>query len=124
MTKADSPNSNLKKSSVREDALLFRKISIPETYLVTRRGHRFGGDLRVGDLDGDGSCDFLIYRCDHGAPECDGQPEDRGGPQAAKKTDIDITLGKRGKGKLPLALVSIIAHERRVQFYLIDIVDP
>lgn len=50
------------------DALLYRKIAIPESFLTTIDGHTFGGDLRIGDLNGDGRCDFLIYRCNHGAP--------------------------------------------------------
>ncbi len=52
----------------REDALLYRKLPVPEPYLVTREGHTFGGDVRIGDLNGDGRCDFLVYRCNHGAP--------------------------------------------------------
>ncbi len=52
----------------REDALLWRKVAIPEAFLTTRKGHTFGGDLRIGDLDGDGQCDLLVYRCNHGAP--------------------------------------------------------
>lgn len=53
----------------REDALLYRKLEIPKPFLITRKGHTFGGDLRIGDLNGDGRCDFLIYRCNHGAPK-------------------------------------------------------
>lgn len=53
----------------RGDAVLHRRISIPDEFLVSRDGHTFGGDLRVGDLNGDGRCDFLVYRCEHGAPK-------------------------------------------------------
>lgn len=52
----------------RADALLYRKVAIPEEFLATRNGITFGGDLRIGDLNGDGRCDFLVYRCNHGAP--------------------------------------------------------
>ncbi len=52
----------------REDAVLHRKLAIPGKFLITRKGHTFGGDLRIGDLNGDGRCDFLVYRCNHGAP--------------------------------------------------------
>ena len=44
------------------NARLYRRVPVPEPFLVTESDHTFGGDLRIGDLDGDGSCDFLIYR--------------------------------------------------------------
>lgn len=53
---------------LRGDAILYRKLAIPRSFLVERKGRRFGGDLRIGDLNGDSRCDFLVYRCDHGAP--------------------------------------------------------
>jgi hypothetical protein len=52
----------------QENALLYRKLAVPESFLITRAGHTFGGDVRIGDLNGDRRCDFLVYRCDHGAP--------------------------------------------------------
>ena len=52
----------------REDAILFRKIEVPAEYRITRDGHTFAGDVRIGDLNGDGDCDLLVYRCNHGAP--------------------------------------------------------
>lgn len=55
--------------SPRKDALLYRKLEIPVSFLIERRGHTFGGDLRIGDFNGDGRCDFLVYRCNHGAPK-------------------------------------------------------
>jgi hypothetical protein len=45
-----------------DNAVLLRKISIPEELAIHEEGCRFGGDLRIGDLDNDGSMDFLIYR--------------------------------------------------------------
>lgn len=57
------------KRSRSEDALLYRKLDIPKKYLTTKNGHTFGGDIRIGDLNGDGLCDFLVYRCNHGAPK-------------------------------------------------------
>ena len=50
------------------DAELFRRIPIPNSFLVTENGHTFGGDLRIGDLNGDGQCDFLVYRSGHSGP--------------------------------------------------------
>lgn len=48
--------------------LLYRKVAVPPSFLITRDGVTFGGDVRIGDLTGDGRCDFLVYRCNHGAP--------------------------------------------------------
>jgi len=64
----DEPKLQGTEAPPREDALLYRKLAIPVEYLVTRTGHTFGGDLRIGDFNGDGQCDFLVYRCNHGAP--------------------------------------------------------
>ncbi len=46
--------------------LLYPAIAIPAQFLVTADGHTFGGDIRVGDLTGNGQADFLVYRCAHG----------------------------------------------------------
>ena len=50
------------------EAQLFRRIAIPKSYLVTEDEHTFGGDLRIGDLNGDGHCDLLVYRSRHSGP--------------------------------------------------------
>ena len=45
---------------LREDASLFRKVAIPKPFLTTHKGHVFGGDLRIGDLNGDEDPDFML----------------------------------------------------------------
>jgi hypothetical protein len=65
---AQQPDPRIPHAPPRKDALLDRKLPIPEEFLITRGGHTFGGDIRIGDLDGNGRCDFLVYRCEHGAP--------------------------------------------------------
>ncbi len=49
-------------------AVLWREVRIPEAFLAAARvkGHplRYGGDLRLGDLTGDGRADLLVFRCD------------------------------------------------------------
>ena len=48
--------------------VLYCHISIPQAFqtTITIEGQAltFGGDIRVGDLTGDGNLDFVIYRCD------------------------------------------------------------
>jgi hypothetical protein len=50
------------------EAILLHKVPIPVPLLITRQSHTFGGDIRIGDLNGDKQCDLLVYRCQHGAP--------------------------------------------------------
>jgi hypothetical protein len=49
-------------------AILYRRVEIPRALLtrteIEGRHLRFGGDIRVGDLTGDGRADLLVYRCD------------------------------------------------------------
>ena len=65
---AQSADPRIRHAPPHEDALLYRKLPIPEPFLIRRNEHTFGGDIRIGDLNGDGRCDFLVYRCNHGAP--------------------------------------------------------
>ena len=51
------------------NATLCRKLAVPKDFLVTRGGATFGGDVRIGDLTGNGRPDFIVYRCNHGAPK-------------------------------------------------------
>lgn len=49
-------------------AILYRRVRIPGALLTDAgfegRNLRFGGDIRLGDLTGDGRPDLLVYRCD------------------------------------------------------------
>ncbi len=55
--------------------ILYKKIQIPTAFLtdamVEDRLLQFGGDIRIGDLSGDGQADFLVYRsADGGMKPC------------------------------------------------------
>jgi len=53
-------------SSALAEPILYRRVEIPEPLLLRQTDgdeeRCFGGDLRVGDLNGDGQADFLVYR--------------------------------------------------------------
>jgi hypothetical protein len=46
--------------------ILYRKVAIPEAFLRTEeingKSHTYGGDVRMGDLTGNGQVDFVVYR--------------------------------------------------------------
>lgn len=51
------------KQNRESGAYLITKIQIPEAFVTEGpEGILFGGDIRVGDLSGDGDVDFLVYR--------------------------------------------------------------
>jgi hypothetical protein len=65
-----------------QTAALFRRIVLPDEFVtLDEEGRRFGGDMRIGDLSGDGRVDFLVYKslggmkpCFLGAFDLDGVP--------------------------------------------------
>jgi len=55
----------------RAPPLLYKTVHVPAEFLAQGKDGSFGGDLRVGDLTGNGQVDFLVYRavdnfCDGG----------------------------------------------------------
>ena len=46
----------------RGKPLLYREIVIPKAFLTTSDSLTYGGDIRMGDLTGNGQADFLVYR--------------------------------------------------------------
>lgn len=50
-------------SLVAQEAELLKRVDVPtELQKEDKSGIKFGGDIRIGDLNGDGSLDFLVYR--------------------------------------------------------------
>ena len=48
---------------VPEDAIKYRQIDIPGDFVsLDEEGRRYGGDIRIGDLTGDGVVDFVVYQ--------------------------------------------------------------
>ncbi|MCH8289965.1 hypothetical protein IH992_02510 [Candidatus Poribacteria bacterium] len=68
--------------STPQPATLYKKVPIPDEFIsVNADGQRWGGDIRIGDLTGDGNVDFLVYKslggikpCFLGAFTLDGEP--------------------------------------------------
>ena len=60
----------------------YRNIQVPEAFTsVDGEGRRYGGDIRIGDLTGNGDVDFVVYQslggvkpAFLGAFDIDGQP--------------------------------------------------
>lgn len=42
---------------------LFARVAVPEQLLTEGPEGLYGGDIRMGDVDGDGAVDFVVYRC-------------------------------------------------------------
>ena len=77
------------------EAVLLKKISVPKELLTSHEnGLTFGGDIRMGELNGDGSPDFLVYRSQ-------GNFHDTGGMKPCFLGAFDINgnvLWQTGKG--------------------------
>jgi len=91
---------------------LYRRLPIPESFLTAEDGHAFGGDIRIGDLNGDGRCDFLVYRCDDRGPA---STPAAGGykPSFLGAFDLDgeILWQAGGGGTHPVRPMSVIVHD-------------
>ena len=60
-------------------AVLYKKIQIPQRLLSPVPGESerfFGGDIRIGDLDGDGEPEFVVFKS-FGVPGAWGSAEER-----------------------------------------------
>ena len=41
--------------------ILYKRVEIPPEFCVTGEEGTYGGDIRMGDLEGNGRADFLVY---------------------------------------------------------------
>ena len=80
------------------EALLYKRVAIPEEFISVVDGRRVGGDIRIGDLTGDGRVDFLVYKALGGikpsfigAFDLEGKPLWSAGDRAASVEDADGT---------------------------------
>ena len=51
-------------------ATLHKRIAIPDAFLNETAENAWGGDIRIGDLTGNGSVDFLVYKSLGGIHPC------------------------------------------------------
>ena len=77
-------------------ALLYKRVAIPEEFISVVDGRRVGGDIRIGDLTGDGRVDFLVYKALGGikpsfigAFDLEGEPLWSAGDTASSVEDAD-----------------------------------
>ena len=53
-----------------QSAHLYRRVAIPDAFLNETDGKAWGGDIRIGDLTGDGTADLLVYKSIGGIHPC------------------------------------------------------
>lgn len=53
-----------------ESAHLYKRIAIPDAFLNETDGRAWGGDIRIGDLTGNGTVDLLVYKSLGGIHPC------------------------------------------------------
>ena len=77
-------------------AHLYKRVAIPDEFLNETAGRSWGGDIRIGDLTGDGTVDFLVYKslggihpCFIGAFTLEGEPIWSIGDKHLEITDAD-----------------------------------
>jgi len=89
----------------------YRRIPVPGAFQVERSGVRFGGDIRIGDLDGDGRCELLVYRCRDGF----GEGAHAGGMKPCFLGAFDLdgrALWQQGEGgEQPARPMSVAVHD-------------
>ncbi|MEM9672320.1 MAG: hypothetical protein AAF992_06975 [Bacteroidota bacterium] len=76
------------------EATLYKKTLIPTEFLLSNDSLTFGGDIRIGDLTGNGQVDFLVYRSEDDAHDGGGMKPCFWG---AFSQDGEI-IWQRGKG--------------------------
>ena len=53
-----------------QEAHLYKRVAIPDAFLNETDGRSWGGDIRIGDLTGNGTVDFLVYKSLGGIHPC------------------------------------------------------
>ena len=53
-----------------QSAHLYKRVAIPDIFLNETEGKAWGGDIRIGDLTGDGTVDLLVYKSLGGIHPC------------------------------------------------------
>ncbi len=53
-----------------QSAHLYKRVAIPDVFLNETDGKAWGGDIRIGDLTGDGTVDLLVYKSIGGIHPC------------------------------------------------------
>lgn len=79
-----------------QEAHLYKRVAIPDAFLNETDGRSWGGDIRIGDLTGNGTVDFLVYKslggihpCFLGAFTLEGEPLWSLGSKHLEIRDVD-----------------------------------
>ena len=81
-----------------QSAHLYKRVAIPDAFLNETDGKAWGGDIRIGDLTGNGTVDLLVYKslggihpCFLGAFTLEGEPLWSLGDKHLEIRDADAT---------------------------------
>ena len=112
---------------------LYKRVAIPEAFLNETNGRTWGGDIRIGDLTGDGIVDLLVYKslggihpCFLGAFTLEGEPIWSLGDKHLEIRDADVkdtsltTLSPDRPGPVAIHDIDADGHAEVICFW----VDP
>ena len=114
-----------------QSAHLYKQVAIPDAFLNETDGTTWGGDIRIGDLTGNGTVDFLVYKslggihpCFLGAFTLEGEPLWSVGDKHLEISDADAkdttltTLSPDRPGPVAIHDIDADGHAEVICFWV------